>query len=120
MKHGNTTVGIIIVDICVMGREFIEKVKALIHLRTGIDPAHLLISSTHTHAAGSIECILLGEADLAYRSQLTSLIVDAVVGAADRIRPAKIAFGYADVPEHVVCQKVLYERRVCRTESSYI
>ncbi len=105
LKHGDTTVGLVVVDICAMAKEFLDGVKAQIHARTGIDPERVLIASTHTHAAGSVENLLLGHADLAYRKMLPGLIVDAVAAAVKNLRPAKAAFGSVDVPEHVVCRR---------------
>lgn len=105
MRHDDVTVGIVVVDICAMGKELIDEVKGRIEKRTGIDPANVLVASTHTHAAGSVEGLLLSEADLAYRRRLPALIVDAVAGALERIRPAQIGFGSVDVPEHVVCRR---------------
>ncbi len=105
MKQGDATVGIVVVDICAMAKEFIDAVKSEIHERTEISPVNLLIASTHTHAAGSVEGLLLGHADLAYRKILPGLIVDAVAGAMERLRPAQTAFGSVQAPEHVVCRR---------------
>jgi hypothetical protein len=105
IRGDDVTVGIVVVDIAAMAKEFIDDVKGLIKERTGIDPANMMVASTHTHAAGSIEGLLLSEADLAYRRELPGLIVDAVAVALERLRPAKVGFGFVDVPEHVVCRR---------------
>ncbi len=105
MQSGETTIAIIVVDICVMDADFIKGVKATITGEACISESNILISSTHTHAAGSIADLLLGTADLAYRQKLPSLIVEAVLLAKQNCRPAKIAFGYADVQEHLVCRR---------------
>src|SRR5690606_30018808 len=105
MRRGDITVGVVVVDICAMAKEFLDGVKAQIQARTGMNPGRVLIASTHTHAAGSVENLLLGHADLAYRKMLPELIVDAVVGAVRNLRPAKAGFGSVNVPEHVVCRR---------------
>lgn len=64
-----------------------------------------MLAATHTHAAGSVEDLLLGACDLSYRLRLPDKILLAVKKAKERLRPAKIAFGNADAPEHVVCRR---------------
>ena len=105
LQNGQTTIAIIVVDICIMPKDFLDEVKSAIKIRAGIDPKNILISSTHTHAAGSVEGILLGAPDLPYRKKLHGLIVQSVLQAKQNMRPAKIAFGVADAPEHVVCRR---------------
>lgn len=97
--------GIVVVDICAMARDFIDELKVRIEREAGIKPADILIASTHTHAAGSIESLLLSAADLPYRKKLPDLIVRAVREAKDKLAPAKVAFGAVDAPEHVVCRR---------------
>lgn len=105
LQKGKTLLCFLVVDICCMHKDFLDQVKKEINAQTGIRPDHILISSTHTHAAGSVESLLLGAADLPYRQKLPPLLVQAVVQAIERLRPAKIAFGAIDAPEHVVCRR---------------
>lgn len=105
LQNENTIVALVVVDICIMPKDFLDEVKSDIQRELGIDPKNILISSTHTHAAGSVEGILLGAPDLPYRKKLRSLIVQSVQEAKQNLRPAKIAFGSADAPEHVVCRR---------------
>ena len=105
LKNQDTILAIVVVDICVMPRDFLDDVKAAITLETGIPAANVLISSTHTHAAGSVAEVHLVGADLGYRNQLPGRIVEAVRQAQARMRPAQVAFGAVDVPEHVVCRR---------------
>jgi len=96
---------LVIVDICAMKREFIKTVKKKITDATGILPENILLAATHTHAGGAVEDLLLGACDLAYRLYLPERILLAVQLAQQRLRPAKIAFGSAEAPEHVVCRR---------------
>lgn len=105
LSDGRTTLALVVVDICAMGKEFLGDVKEKIFARTGIASNHVLISSTHTHASGAIENLLMVEADLSYRKKLPGPIVEAVIKAKANLSPAKIAFGSADAPEHVVCRR---------------
>jgi neutral ceramidase len=95
----------VIVDICVMPKEFLDEIKLEIHKKTRIAPDNILISSTHTHAAGSVASVYLGAADLQYMRKLPVLIVKSVVMAKQNIRPAKTGWGSVDVPEHVLCRR---------------
>lgn len=104
-KSGGITVAFCIVDICAMRREFLDEVKQQVHKLTGILPQNLLISSTHTHASGSVESLLLGAADLPYRQKLPTLIVEAILKAQQNLVNAKVGFGSIDVPEYVLCRR---------------
>lgn len=109
LTDGSHTVALIIVDICAMKRLFLDEVKHRIFECTGIKTEDILIASTHTHAAGAIESLLLGAADLPYRQSLPEIIVRSVDQAKNNMVPAKIAFGGIDVPEHVVCRRYIMD-----------
>lgn len=98
-------IAIVVVDICVMPKDFVDGVKSEINKQTGIRPEHILMSATHTHAAGSIASVYLGAADVQYMKKLPALLVRSVVLAKQNIRPAKIAWGSVDVPEHMLCRR---------------
>jgi len=105
MHDGEKMIAIVVVDICVLPKDFLDNIKTRINEKTGIEPGNLLISSTHTHAAGSVESVYLGAADLQYMRKLPALIIEAVLLAKDKLRPAKITWGSSDVPEHVLCRR---------------
>ena len=105
MQQNGTLIAIVVVDICVMPKDFLDEIKAEINRQIGIKPTNILISSTHTHAAGSVASVYLGAADLQYMRKLPALIVQSVLLAKQRIRPAKIGWGRVDVPEHVLCRR---------------
>lgn len=107
LEHAKTTIALIVVDICVMPKEFVDEVKEAITKQTGILFQNILISSTHTHAAGSVASVYLAAADLLYMKKLPGLIVKAVSQAKQNMRPSKIAFGSVDVPQHVRCRRYL-------------
>lgn len=105
MEDGENMLAIVVADICAMGKDLLDDVKKRIEKQIGIKPENILISSTHTHAAGSVESLLLGAVDHAYRVKIPDFIIQAVRRAKENIRPAKIGFGVADAPEHVVCRR---------------
>ncbi len=80
-------------------REFIEK-------ETGIPAAHVMISGTHTHSATSAISGAVREytSDMEltdYQKFVARRIADGVRRAKNLLRPAEIAFGTIEVPEHV-------------------
>lgn len=105
LQSGETTVALVMVDICVMPREFVDGVKSAIEIRTGLAHTHVLIASTHTHAAGSVADVHLGSIDPAYEKMLPGLIVQAVEDALQNLRPARLGFGAVTAPEHVLCRR---------------
>lgn len=109
LQHGSTTIAIIVVDICLMQKDFTDGVRWEITNQAGIPFQHILISSTHTHAAGSVAPAYLAPADLAYTKKLPGLILQAVHQAMQNLRPAKTAFGNVDVPEHVRCRRYIMQ-----------
>lgn len=105
LQWGEVTVAMVVVDICIMPKDFLDQTKVEIEKVTGIPFAHILISSTHTHAAGSVADVHLGSTDPAYAKKLPGLIVSAVQQAIDKLRPARIGFGSVSAPEHLLCRR---------------
>lgn len=105
MQKGDTLIAMIVVDICVMPKKYVDHIRNKIHIETGISYPHILISCTHTHAAGSVAEAYLSSIDAAYAQKLPELILNAVKQAIEKLRPAKIAFGKTDVPEHVLSRR---------------
>lgn len=105
LQDDEVSVAICVVDICAMRRELLDEIKKQVQHQTGIPPENVLISSTHTHAAGAVESLLLGAADLPYRQKLPALIVQSIVQAQQNLCNAKIGFGSTDVPEYVLCRR---------------
>ena len=105
MQNADVTIAFVVVDICVMLKEFVDGVKASITDATGIPASHILVSSTHTHAAGSVADVHLGSVDPGYSKKLPGLILESVLSALENLRPAKIAFDGIQVPEHLLCRR---------------
>ncbi len=105
LQYKNITIAICVVDICAMRRVLLDEVKKQVQAQTGIHPHNILISSTHTHASGSVESLLLGAADLPYRQKLPALIVQSIVEAHNKLCNVTIGFGSIDAPEYVLCRR---------------
>lgn len=95
----------IVVDICVMKREFLDPIKAVIEQETGVAASNQMISSTHSHSTGSVADLLLAHADLAYRQLLSQKLVELAKGVVVNPIPAKVAFGSVNKGEHVTCRR---------------
>lgn len=106
-RDGKLTLAIVVVDICVMGQELLDEAKALVAQKHSIPPSQILISSTHTHAAGAVEEVHLVQADLAYRKKIPGYILNTVTQAFKNLEPAKVAFGKVEAPEHVLCRRYI-------------
>ena len=97
----------IVVDICVMRREFLDPLKMEIEKLTGVPTSHQLISSTHTHYGGSVAALLMAHADLAYRELLRNRLLELALRVSQDAVPAKIGFGKINKPEHLTCRRYL-------------
>lgn len=67
----------------------------------GISPANIIISSTHSHAAPTIQGIW-GTTDAAYLKQVHDQTVAALIEAATNLRPANLYAATADVSDTII------------------
>jgi len=77
-KQDDLIVAIVIVDICIMGTDFMDDIKVRIYNQTGIDPKNILLASNHDHAAGNVVGLLSNGVDIDYRLKLPNLVVKAL------------------------------------------
>lgn len=105
LEKGPVRLAFAVADTCVMPQQLMDGIKSEVHRQTGIDPRHILISCTHTHAGGSAGDIFLTPPDEAYCQILRSEIAAAVKDASLRLQPASTAHGTVPVPQHVVCRR---------------
>jgi hypothetical protein len=81
-----------------------DEARALIEQDLKIPKENVLISATHTHSAASAlgkDARVLSDTMDEYQRFVARRIVDGVKRAHNLLRPAQIAFGSVDVPEHV-------------------
>ena len=104
LDDGRTRLAIVICDLLGVHRTLSLEARRLIREATGIPPENVIFAGTHTHSAGSA----LGVSRLAYDQPLDEYqkfiarrVTDAVSLAISRLRPAEIASGSVDIPEHV-------------------
>jgi len=104
LDDGKTKLALVVCDSLGMNRLVSEEARKQIAAQTKIPRECVLISATHTHSATSA----LGQDRPAamhmlddYQKFMARRIADGVVRAVNDLRPAEIAFGLVDVPEHV-------------------
>ena len=104
LDDGKTKIALVVCDLLGLHRSVSLEARRLIEEATGIPPSHVAISGTHTHSAASA----LGgdrytsEAPLDdYQRFVARRIADGVRRAINNLRPAQIAFGTVEAPEHV-------------------
>lgn len=109
LQDNHLSILIVIVDICAMQREFLDKIKARIHKEIGIPPGQQMIASTHTHSAGSVADLLLCHVDWGYLNWLPDQIVLAAKQAYENVKEARIGWGDVDQPQHLLCRRYLMQ-----------
>lgn len=103
VDDGKKKVALVVCDLLGIRGTVSAEARKRIREATGIPEEHVLVAATHTHSAGDA----VGHRyDLKapmsdYQKFVASRIADAVVIASGRLRPAEIASGTVDIPEHV-------------------
>ena len=101
---GNTRLAIVIVDNCLIGRNYIDQAKALAAKRTEIRTDRMLVAATHTHTAPPGKDRRTNRDDAAHRAyfkQLVNGIAEAIIAAEKNLAPAEMAHGVALAPEEI-------------------
>jgi neutral ceramidase len=106
LDDGKTKLALVVCDLLGMHRSVAMAARELIEKETGIPAANVVISGTHTHSAanalGGPVRSYSSDMDLTdYQKFVARRIADGVRLAIHLLRPAEIAFGTVDVPEHV-------------------
>ncbi len=104
LDDGKTKLAIVVCDLLGMHRSLCVEARRLTQESTGILSDNVLICGTHTHSAATA----LGPNRYSSDEELTDYqkfvarrVADGVKRAANVLRPAEVAFGQVDVPEHL-------------------
>ncbi len=100
LDDGTTRLAIVVVDICMMPRELIDRAKGIASKQTGIPTDRMLVSATHTHSAPSAMGCLGSRQDIRYAAFLPGKIAEGIVQAAKNLAPARIGWAVVDDWEH--------------------
>jgi len=93
LDNGITQLGFVVLDLCMASREIIDKAKKRASEFTEIPVENMMISTTHTHSAGTVCGIFQSEPDSAYLEFVVERTADALIRAYRNIVPATIAWG---------------------------
>ena len=107
LDDGKSKVALVVCDLLGIHRSVILEAKRLIEAELSIPPDHVMVSATHTHSAttalGPVNPrVYSSDVDLSdYERFVARRIADGVRRSVNLLRPAEIAFGTVDVPDHV-------------------
>ena len=103
VDDGERKVAIVVCDLLGLRGTLSVEARRQIQEKTGIPVEHVLVAATHTHSAGDAlgDRYRLKEPLDDYQKFVASRIADAVVMANGRLRPAEMAQGKVEIPEHV-------------------
>lgn len=104
LDDGKTALAIVVCDLLGVHRVVSDEARKIIAEKTKIPATNVLISATHTHSASSALGKNRLQADQTldeYQQFVAQRIADGVARAHHNLRPAQIAFGKVDIPEHV-------------------
>lgn len=109
MSDGVTTVGLAIVDSCMIPRDVCDAIKQRVEEACGIPAHRILIAATHTHSAPSMMGYCLGtRKDVAYTEFAIPRIADGIVRAHGLMQPAQVGWAVADAPQHTHCRRWIH------------
>lgn len=104
LDDGKIKIVLVVCDLLGIDRLVSDEARAIIQQDLGIPTDNVLISATHTHSACSAlgkDARIVSNTMDDYQRFVARRIVDGVKRAHNLLRPAQIAFGSADAPEHV-------------------
>lgn len=106
LDDGKTKLALVVCDLLGLHRSLSLEARRLIEEETGIPASNVLLSATHTHSGVNAHSTdprgYQSDMELSdYQRFVAKRIADGVKRAANLLRPAEIAFGTVDVPEHV-------------------
>ncbi|HSI63727.1 MAG TPA: neutral/alkaline non-lysosomal ceramidase N-terminal domain-containing protein [Candidatus Saccharimonadia bacterium] len=110
LDDGKSKLAFVVCDLLGLHRSVSVEARKLIEEETGIPAANVLISGTHTHSAtstlGGTPRSHVSDMELTdYQKFVARRIADGVRRAVNVLRPAEIAFGTVEAPEHVFIRR---------------
>src|SRR2546423_7242815 len=98
LDDGSASVAILAMDLIGLDFDMVEAVRTGVSEQTGIPPAAIMLTATHTHGGPNVKAFnTMGSRDPAYVDVLIRKLIGITVQAARRMRPASLAWGRAPV-----------------------
>jgi neutral ceramidase len=104
LDDGTTKLVLVVCDLLGIDRLVSDEARFILQKDLGIPKENVMISATHTHSAASAlgkDARIVSDTMDDYQRFVARRIVDGVKRAHHLLRPAQIAWGSADAPEHV-------------------
>ncbi|MFM7131150.1 MAG: hypothetical protein ACKO0V_17520, partial [bacterium] len=105
ISDGREEIAIVVVDSCMMSREFLDEAKQVASEKTGIKPERMLISATHTHSGAASMGCLGTDPDPNYVPFLKMKLSEAIASAKANLEPAKAGFGKANAAQYTAVRQ---------------
>ena len=99
LDDGTTALAMVVVDNLGAGPDVLDEAKAMAAAKTGLSTERMLISSTHSHTAGSLSART--EQGAAYRQRFIEGVAESIIKAHAALRPALIGAAAHALPEEV-------------------
>jgi hypothetical protein len=110
MSDGKVTVGIAVVDSCMIPRDVCDAIKQQVEKDCGIPANRILIAATHTHSAPSMMDYCLGSRkDTAYTEFAIPRIAAGIVRAQAAMEPARAGWAVTEAPNHTHCRRWIHQ-----------
>ena len=110
LDDGTTRIALVVSDNIYISREVLDDAKRQVTEATGLPADRMLMSGTHTHSSVSARWKnpLQPEKEFTeYQRFVAHRIADGVRCAINNLRPARVAWGTADLPGQVFCRRWL-------------
>ncbi len=92
LDNGEQRLALVVLDLIAASKDWLGEIKHQIHGFTGIPPANILISCTHTHSAATPVTVFQSNADRGYLQWAGPRVADCVRVAVQRLQPARIGW----------------------------
>ena len=101
LDDGQTRIGIVVCDSCMIPAHVLDRAKHMAHEHTELPPDRMLISATHTHSAPTTAGVFQSEPDEEYIEFLVLRIADGLRRATNNLAPARVGWGAGREPSQV-------------------
>src|SRR5690625_3920425 len=101
LDDGNTILGFVVTDLCMVYRETLDHAKERAREFTGIPVENMMMSAVHTHSAGTACSVFQSDPDPDYLKFLEIRIADALIRAFENRVPARVGWGFGEEASQV-------------------